>query len=1697
MEVPGKRNQHKIEDEQKSGQVGREDAGTISVEGRHSNFVESNNSKMNSAEREQKKISDDNDPDNEQPVNLRGKRFPDSIRESNKPELRGQSSDALLSPSAISPYTNAQDEISQNRNTQLKPFHNFDLKPKYTLKTTRKVDNRTLMDDELTNHDQIPDYILRTLMIANYHAREFTVTSSKDKTKYSYESDESDSEDEDDEHEDMDVGEVNPMDALIGVFHCSDEFLRQDLAKKLSACQLSVPFLLPNPEAPSEDVTVLFSALENVTKAWKGTFDDNDGAQQVFAIEHPFPIVSFIRIGEPNKSKSSLINKIMSDGSKDHDIFFHKNMKGGNVKRKIVDGLVELGWFLPGGNEKQTLQKEICFANLRGDAMEFRKQRDFLSTISSVLCILLPSNYPDDATKILLGKAALNEAKVIFIFNEKPSTDADNYFKELRRAHRGKLSLITETKKSNEYDFLKSIRVNIQKTIEEVTPIPIVERATCALECGIRSDEDQPYIRFETCVDSWLEMEVQEAKKLLTLQTHVPILADLEREKFCPKHKSSKSKSQCTKRDVDEIYRDITEEREAQKESFQRLDERVLHYLNCVAVMGESQRNKSLNKLKHQLDKMSLKVMTQLHQKYCEASLELQKKRKKTPLTADTQLPEYEHLKHLEKSIANSSFGLEHIIRELAQLYQLPDIPTNDYAGAAADILLSGQPLELLDGDSSYIPLKWFNAVYSKLEQKTNNAKLYVISVLGIQSSGKSTMLNTMFGLEFAVSAGRCTRGAFASLIPVGDSLKTVSKFDYVLIIDTEGLRGSGNPKLREHDNELATFAIGVADVTIVNIFGENHNEMKEFLEIAVHAFLKMKLVKERKKCKIVHQNVAATDAKEKLTIDRSNLKEDLDKMTRVAAMQENCEEEFQKLDDIMSFDENEDVFYIPSLLQGNPPMAPVNPNYGRGVEKIKQNIITLMSSKDCFQLSVSQFRERVCNLWNAILKENFIFNFRNVIEVRAYASLDRKFFEESVNLMATGMTDLERKIEVALRRCTTKDERKEVWNGYRTHIGKEAAALGQKMETAMDVFFETSEDKVTLEQWRGNIMKKIIQMQDNQSMEVTNNCLAAYNYWQNRQDVDEKKQSYQNELLQKAKKLITSAQNTGDTEKFLAAFEHEWNQWMVDVPLCQEKKTNVDGNMLEVLRETNRALNAEMTGKLEKHGYSILNFKVVSPQIDLKQLSIKWYNKLYNFVVQQKQEVLSEAKKISDEATGKALDFARKTSQSGVRCNNNDLAQMYHMAITTLDKESERYSFKFCDSLKCDILLYTFAQAFDIFDEMETRYLNERNIREDLEKNLRPMLKTYFKNLCEKMGREVLAATSFADVLQKPIESELNRIMGPAVAKEVMANQTEFQSKGQFHASVLIQLGKEGKFEAYIPYLEDPFSFLKTKMQESVENYCLNKTPNPTIKILIKTVKFIKKKIFAAISIASNETKTADEKLTFWVGQFVKECSTLAITKEMFAVAAIDDDLKDIDVFEAKVCKSVKQFLESLIKCGVNRSTMSKWNPTPCDHLLNASMFGCQSFCPFCKGLCDNTVPNHPGSHSTKIHRPIGLTGYSDIDTEILEISICTNNVANETMFRNRDTCGEWHYYKDYQSVNDYYKSWSIPPDPSFEASEYWQWFVAKFWKDLAAYYNVKEPEVPSSWKNRSFKEVERKLRQEYNMVKKVSFENPLQCDK
>ncbi|KAI2666961.1 Interferon-induced very large GTPase 1 [Labeo rohita] len=330
-------------------------------------------------------------------------------------------------------------------------------------------------------------------------------------------------------------------------------------------------------------------------------------------------------------------------------------------------------------------------------------------------------------------------------------------------------------------------------------------------------------------------------------------------------------------------------------------------------------------------------------------------------------------------------------MREIGQIYEsCLSVKKNkkdlqfDYSSLpslAAEMMISGFPLELMDGDAAHVPVIWISAVLDQLIQKLGHQRVFVLSVLGIQSSGKSTMLNVMFGLQFAISAGRCTRGAFMQLVKVSDEMKTQMNFDYILVVDTEGLHALelAGRSTRHHDNELATFVVVLANLTLINIFGENPSEMQDILQIVVQVFMRMKKVRLNPSCVFVHQNVSDVTAGEKNMEGRRRLQKTLDEMAKLAAKDEVYDAEC--FSDVIRFDVHKDVKYFAQLWEGSPPMAPPNPNYY------------------C-----------VKDLWEALLSEKFVFSFKNSLEISVYRKLEREYSKWSWSLHSA-MMEIESKL--------------------------------------------------------------------------------------------------------------------------------------------------------------------------------------------------------------------------------------------------------------------------------------------------------------------------------------------------------------------------------------------------------------------------------------------------------------------------------------------------------------------------------------------------------------------------------------------------------------------------------------------------------------------------------------------------------------
>ncbi|TFJ96599.1 aspartate ammonia-lyase [Platysternon megacephalum] len=698
---------------------------------------------------------------------------------------------------------------------------------------------------------------------------------------------------------------LHPLDVLCAILLCSDSFLQQEILSKMSMCQFALPLLLPAINTPK--CTLMLWAMRDIVRKWRPqSLAESRGFREESLVLTSMPTISFVRLGSCSFSKSQLLNEVLSPSQQHHDFFIHRDMESGNVPREIADGLVEISWYFPGGMGNSDLFPEpVAVTNLHGDIESHWLQFSFLTQVSSAVFIVtesisereyaLLSSLQGSATKyyfILNNQSAraketlgflkklasvleLNNSHVlwkgVFIVTESISEreyallsslqgSATKYYfilnNQSARAKETlgflkKLASVLELNNShvlwkggttNKAQFVKVLQSKIAAIMNSSPKrVSIEAMAETARQLGIQVDEDNKKCQSASEYAKEITGQIKDVAKYkrekLRLQGETwKNLAEVEKE-LCRMRNQGDTPLEKYKSQLKKKLMDLR----AQQNKHD-LTDGLTTFITGIRLLPPMEKHYFLKWMKFGLDHIARENLSKLRDQYKEKC----KNSKDDP----------KMFAELDKLISASSLGMEHFMRELGQFYEAEHAMVKEgkiaesqrqfvhLPGIAADLMLEGFPIELIDGDVSNIPLQWVTDVLSQLHAKLKGrSRMLVLTVLGVQSTGKSTLLNTMFGLQFAVSSGRCTRGAFMLLIKVAENFWQELGCDFILVIDTEGLKAPELAKLEDsyqHDNELATLVIGLSDITIVNMAMENATEMKDVLQIVVHAFLRM-----------------------------------------------------------------------------------------------------------------------------------------------------------------------------------------------------------------------------------------------------------------------------------------------------------------------------------------------------------------------------------------------------------------------------------------------------------------------------------------------------------------------------------------------------------------------------------------------------------------------------------------------------------------------------------------------------------------------------------------------------------------------------------------------------------------------------------------------------------------------------------------
>ncbi|KAK9480579.1 RHD3/Sey1 [Lipomyces japonicus] len=133
------------------------------------------------------------------------------------------------------------------------------------------------------------------------------------------------------------------------------------------------------------------------------------------------------------------------------------------------------------------------------------------------------------------------------------------------------------------------------------------------------------------------------------------------------------------------------------------------------------------------------------------------------------------------------------------------------------------------------------NTYFQKVDLLNSGLNYHLIAVFGSQSTGKSTLLNALFGTEFDVMnesrRQQTTKGIWMAR----------AKQDRILILDVEGSDGRERGEDQDFERKAALFALATSEVLIVNIWehqvglyqGANMGLLKTVFEVNLNLFHK------------------------------------------------------------------------------------------------------------------------------------------------------------------------------------------------------------------------------------------------------------------------------------------------------------------------------------------------------------------------------------------------------------------------------------------------------------------------------------------------------------------------------------------------------------------------------------------------------------------------------------------------------------------------------------------------------------------------------------------------------------------------------------------------------------------------------------------------------------------------------------------
>ncbi|XP_078102294.1 interferon-induced very large GTPase 1 [Sander vitreus] len=1490
---------------------------------------------------------------------------------------------------------------------------------------------------------------------------------------------------------------INPLDLVVAVFMSANTFLQQEMTVRMLQCQFAVPLVLPNidPEEPSR---FLLWPLRGAVSQWRSHFPDNNSKIYEGDLASTYmPVVSCVKLGHSGVSKSQVLNNVISGLRSPCDTFLHRGMDGGQLPRRLSNGLVEIGWYLPTGDTTRDIfPVPVVISNLRGDASSHEKCLSLLCEVSSAVVVfcgdlrekdkLILASCKNMASKLILidlSDAEKNENRVVGFagpnLEEYMGVPRGSVLQGRDLSEEELANRLCDTLKDLLPDELKHVTLEAAAKLAEALGLNVDEGAACEkamakVEAVLRGlDEGSAQFREKQLPlqgPSWsklAEIEKEESKRRkegkeidLQLQKEKKdILVELSSYKMTPAMKIF----------TDALFTTDTVERTYFLSWMKlRLWLKQIEKLNSPQDLFTNLQTEMKDGMPEHYDELQNGINDDLgdSDSFC------------TDSTFEEETTEEQQVSEQQQMCLDVSFdqvascsqpfepdpsmlGLEHFLREMGLIFELTHISPGSGShnvlrlpSLATDLLLYGIPLELMDGDASNIPIRWLGCVFAELKRRLpqEHCRTRVLTNLGVHHDRSAEVLSALFGVKFPDGRKRATRGVYMVALCLPDNLRKDMECDFLFLIDVGLCSMSLDNKINMliHDNEMATVATGLSDVLMQSISSHDGTEFEANFTVIVNALLRIKECGSMPICQLLAQDESINSL-----LQASQLRRVSDMLQTEIGDRgtSNANNHYAKTTSSITCVKG--PWYNMSLSE------PIDTQYSKAVLKLKQNLLGALKkcAANSEAKSLPEFMSRLCAVWDTVKAESFSIGMHNTDIALAFSLLCTEFSQwENTFLehIESWLNGARRKIFAAkaVDASIQNDHLSELKDEAREEVKTDVDKLRSKGEAYL-----MKENILNMNTFRPILMSNMDDLQKRVTEEIierlgtVNESHCSLTQLEKYEVLLEKEQeSTLHTLLENSKSTKVLLQDTELEEEF----EGAWSKTLSNFDFRPSETDDITATVTDILKENliSRGLHKHMK-KLEVNGQK-------------QRASFQVYDEHFGYRSRLKHMFEDNNRQQRLEAQQVACNIIEEYNQfvADKSILPADFSDSY---ITTLldnvEKALKETSMEIRSAFEVELKVYLCSAACQDFQKLHDRYAKDSEFLTGITAAKSTYMAEFIYQF-RKRDQCQRVAQAFTSMIIKPtVLDYIYRPLGMCIVEEIQAKAQQYQSPRAFHQSLLEELIEEDCFESFLEYLLSYENIRVRKIQETVvahlsESTRLNKWRQQRLgEIIGKTA--------AAVSQVTEGTNgvLSDTKPLLEI-----VCLTLERDGDVnVSRASLDGPFFSITTEWDRFVTCLMELLAVMrldlaqeFSQNVDITQLLQCLPIQPQCFLLSRVRGCDQQCPLCGAPCELNEMGHE-VHRALLHRPKDMLPH---DSGSLSCPLsCPESMTEDNPGMSKDTEDMSVARRVLHSL---YPDWIISPaDPNSQMpSAYWRYVLARFSERFAKEYKQGPTKIPEEWK-------------------------------